>query len=77
MSETATIRVPREIRDLLAELAREHGVSVSALLTEFARRSERALSLQSEVEATRADVASGAARAEQRLWEATNGDGID
>jgi hypothetical protein len=41
MSATATIRVPRETRDLLAARAEERGISLSSLLTEFARRDER------------------------------------
>jgi antitoxin MazE7 len=77
MTATATIRVPRETRDRLAARARERGVSLSALLTEFARRAERAEALRSEREATRADMADPEARAEYRLWEATLGDGID
>jgi len=74
---TATIRVPRETRDSLAARARERGVSLSSLLTEFAQRAERASALRSEREATRADIADPAAQAEYRLWEATVGDGID
>jgi post-segregation antitoxin (ccd killing protein) len=75
-SETATIRVPRDTRDRLAARARERGVSLSALLTEFAERAERADAYRSEREATRADAANPAALAEERLWEATLGDGI-
>jgi len=74
---TATIRVPRETRDSLAARARERGVSLSSLLTEFARRAERAEALRSEREATRAEAGDPAAEAEYRLWEATLGDGID
>lgn len=77
MSATATIRVPRETRDRLAARARERGVSLSSLLTDFAQRADRAEALRSEREATRADMASPEARAEYGLWEATVGDGID
>ncbi len=77
MSTTATIRVPRETRDLLAARARERGVSLSSLLTEFARRAERADALRSEREATRAEVGDPRAIAESELWEATLGDGLD
>ena len=77
MTVTATIRVSRETRDSLAARARERGVSLSSLLTEFARRAERAEALRSEREATRADMAAPEARAEYGLWEATVGDGID
>ncbi|HET7054159.1 MAG TPA: hypothetical protein VFI09_09640 [Solirubrobacterales bacterium] len=77
MSATATIRVPQETRDSLAARARERGVSLSSLLTEFARRAERAEALRSEREATRADMADPEAQTEYRLWEATVSDGID
>lgn len=77
MSATATIRVPRETRDRLAARAREHGISLAALLTEFARRADRASALRSEREATRADMGDPEARAEYDLWEATVGDGVD
>jgi len=77
VTATATIRVPRETRDSLAARARERGVSLSSLLSEFARRAERAEALRSEREATRSDLADHRARAEYGLWEATVGDGID
>ncbi len=77
MTVTATIRVPRETRDSLAARARERGVSLSSLLTEFARRAERAEALRSEREATRAEAGDPEALAEYRLWEATLGDGVD
>ena len=77
MSATATIRVPRETRDRLAARARERGVSLSALLTEFARRAERAEALRSERAATRAEAANPEALAEIGLWEATLDDGVD
>jgi len=77
MAATATIRVPRETRDRLAARARERGVSLASLLTEFARRAERAEALRSEREATRAEADDPTASAEIELWEATLGDGID
>lgn len=76
MTATATIRVPRETRDLLAARAREQGVSLSSLLTELARRAERTDAYRSEREATRAEAGDPEALAEARLWEATLGDGI-
>jgi hypothetical protein len=76
MTATATIRVPRETRDLLAANARRRGVSLSSLLTEFARRSERAEALRSEREASRADAARPDIAAEEREWEAVLGDGV-
>jgi hypothetical protein len=75
-SETATIRVPRDTRDRLAARARERGVSVASLLTEFARRAERADALRSERETTHAEVERDSP-AEERLWESVLGDGID
>jgi hypothetical protein len=77
MAVTATIRVPRETRDLLAARARRRGVSLSSLLTELARRIERADAFRSEREASRADAGRRDAAAEEREWEAVLGDGID
>lgn len=76
MAATATIRVSRETRDLLAAYAQERGLSLSALLTEFARRAERVDALRSEREATRLDAAGGDVAAEEREWEAVLGDGL-
>jgi hypothetical protein len=77
MSATATIRVPRETRDRLAAYAQERGLSLSSLLSEFARRAERIDAFKSEREATRADGASGESTDEEREWEAVLGDGLD
>lgn len=67
MTVTATIRVPRETRDRLAARARERGVSLSSLLTEFARRAERLDALRSERQATRADAGNPDLTAEERI----------
>jgi hypothetical protein len=75
-TETATIRVPRETRDRLAEQARSRGVSLSSLLTEFARRAERAEALRSEREAGRAEAGDSDALADRDLWDAALGDGL-
>jgi hypothetical protein len=77
MAVTATIRVPRETRDLLAARARRRGVSLSSLLTELARRIDQAEALRSEREASRADAGGRDVAAEEREWETTLGDGID
>jgi hypothetical protein len=77
VTPTVTIRVPRETRDSLATRARERGVSLSSLLTEFARRADRASALRSEREATRAEADDPTALDEIGLWEATLGDGLD
>lgn len=74
---TATIRVTRETRDILAREAKERGVSLSALLAHLARDVDRDAVFRSEREATRADVSNRDAVEEMREWEATLGDGID
>lgn len=76
MNATATIRVPRETRDRLAAYAEDKGVSLSSLLTEFARRAERAEAFRTEREATRLDLAAEDLAAEEREWEAVLGDGL-
>jgi hypothetical protein len=76
-AETATIRVRRETRDLLAEQARKRGVSLASMLAEFAREAERESVLRSEREAARADAGQRAASSEERDWDAALGDGID
>lgn len=77
MSETATIRVTRETRDLLADQARRRGVSLASMLAELARDIAREAMLRSEREASRADAANREVAAEERAWEPTLGDGID
>jgi len=76
-TETATIRVARDTRDLLAEQARARGVSLATLLTQMAREQELEAIFESERQATRADSQNPAALEEQGLWEATLEDGID
>ena len=73
---TTTIRVPVKTRDRLAAQARGRGISLAALLTELAARTEREAIFRAEREATRADSAADAARDEDRDWEDTLGDGI-
>lgn len=75
-SETATIRVPRETRDLLAQRARERGMSLSAMLTEFAHSATREAIFAAERDASLADASNPTAVAEQRGWEGTLGDGV-
>lgn len=76
-AETATIRVSRETRDLLAEQARKRGVSLSAMLADLARGAARHALVRSERDASRADASDAGARAEERAWEATLDDGVD
>jgi hypothetical protein len=51
-------------------------VSLANLLTELAVNAERDDAYQSERKATQADAGNPAALAEERIWEATLGDGI-
>ena len=76
-AQTATIRVAREIRDLLAQQARERGISLSAMLAEFARGGARDAILRSEREASRADADDFNTAAEERDWEVALRDGFD
>lgn len=76
-TETATIRVPRTTRDRLTRRARERGVSVSSLLTEYAEALTRETIYRSEREATRADARNPEVAAEEREWEDVVADGID
>ena len=76
-AETATIRVSRETRDLLAEQARERGTSVSALLADVARNMLREAIFHSEREASRLDARNARVKAEERDWESTVADGLD
>jgi hypothetical protein len=74
--ETATIRVTRETRDLLADQAQERGMSLSAMLTELARDVAREAVFRSERDAAHADASSRDALREEREWEAALGDGV-
>jgi hypothetical protein len=75
--DTATIRVARSTRDLLAEQARARGMSLAALMAEIARQQEIETIFESERQARLAEVGDPEAEAEMRLWEATLEDGID
>jgi hypothetical protein len=74
--DTATIRVSRGTRDLLAGEARERGVSLAALLAEIAHQRERDAIWRSERQATLVDAENPDAVAEQRLWEVSLEDGL-
>lgn len=74
---TATIRVSRETRDLLAEQARERGVSISSMLAEMARQVRREAIFRAERAAVLQDAASAEMKAEDEDWEETLTDGID
>jgi predicted DNA-binding protein len=78
-SLTATIRIPKETRDRLAVLAKERGVSLSVLLTEWAQGASTEAELEeffrSEREATRIEAENPELLVDDWLWEATPGDG--
>jgi hypothetical protein len=74
--DTATIRVTRETRDLLAAQARERGVSLSAMLTELARDVAREAVFRSEREAAGIDAQRRDVSREERAWESALGDGV-
>ncbi len=76
-TETATIRVARDTRDLLAEQARDRGMSLATMLAEIAHEQELEEIFESERRAIRAEAQNPAALEEMRLWEATLEDGID
>jgi hypothetical protein len=75
--KTATIRVTRATRDLLAAQARERGVSLAALLAEIAEERRREAIWRSERDASRIDARNRDAQAELREWESTLEDGLD
>lgn len=75
-SETSTIRVTRQTRDLLAEQAREQGVSLAALLAQIADDRRREGLWRSEREASRLDAQNLSTQLEDRDWEATLDDGF-
>lgn len=75
-TNTSTIRVSRATRDILAEQARERGVSLAALVGEIAEDRQREAIWRSEREATRIDERNSDAQAELQAWEDTLGDGL-
>lgn len=76
-SQTSTIRVTRATRDLLADQARERGVSLAALLAEIADERRREAVWRSEREACRIDSQNPDAQREFGEWESTLEDGLD
>jgi hypothetical protein len=75
-TKTATIRVTRQTRDLLAEQAQARGISLSAMLAELARSAEREAIYRAERVASRADAGDLAVSAEEHDWEAALDDGV-
>lgn len=76
-TDTTTIRVARETRDLLASQAESRGLSLSAMLAQVARREERQALFAAEREAAAADRRNRDASAEEDLWSSSLGDGIE
>jgi hypothetical protein len=76
-AETATIRVTRRTRDLLAGQALERGISLALLLAEVAREQEMEAIWSSEREAGRLDARSPAVTAEDHAWETVLADGLE
>lgn len=66
----------RATRDLLAEQARDRGVSLAALLAEIADERRREGIWRSERDASRIDAGNSDAQAELREWDATLDDGV-
>ena len=73
-TQTTTIRVPIQTRDRLAAQARERGMSIAALLTELAARSEHEAIFRAERVATIAEA--NTVLDEDRDWDHTVDDGI-
>jgi hypothetical protein len=76
-TETATIRVTRATRDLLAKQARSQGTSLAALLADVAREREARSIWDSERAASRIDAENPDVGAEDLAWEASLADGLD
>jgi len=76
-TSTTTIRVTVETRDLLAEQARQRGLSLSSLLARLAQKEVRDSIFDSEREASRIDASRSEAADELMDWEATTTDGIE
>lgn len=76
-SQTATIRVSRPTRDLLAAQARQRGLSVAALLAKIAREQQTAAMWESERQAARIDATNPEAKTEEQDWDAVASDGVE
>lgn len=76
VATTSTIRVSRATHDILAEQARERGVSLAALVGEIAEDRRREAMCRSEREATRIDERNSDAQVELHDWEDALDDGL-
>ncbi|BBZ56977.1 MULTISPECIES: hypothetical protein [Mycolicibacterium] len=73
---TTTIRVPVATRDRLNARARDHGISVVALLDEWANRAEREDAFAAERAATVAEATNEAVIEEDQDWGQTDTDDL-
>lgn len=76
-TQTTTIRVPVETRDRLNAQAQHRGISIAALINEWAAREEREAAFTAERAATRAESTNPDILAEDNDWGETDTDGID
>jgi hypothetical protein len=75
-TDTATIRVARSTRDLLATQAKDRGVSLASLLAEIASERQTAAIWHSERAASRADSENPDVADEDLAWETVLVDGF-
>ena len=79
LSETTTLRVPRELRDEIARLAEQRGTTMLGIVTEAVSRLERDewwLSVRSALDGLDAEQAASY-QAEQAGFDAAMTDGLD
>lgn len=77
IAPTATIRVPKQTRDDLAQIAANQGISISRLLTEFASREHIHAIFAAERAATKKDLSDPSTAAEYALWDQASSDDHD
>lgn len=68
--------MPEATRDLLAQQARERGISVSSMVTEIARQARRDAIFRAEREAVLRDADAADVESEEQDWEETLTDGV-
>ncbi|MBZ4521878.1 antitoxin [Mycobacterium avium] len=76
-TDTTTIRVPVSTRDRLVAHARQRGISIAALLEEYADQAERKAALEAERVTTLADAEKSEVHDEELDWDDTAGDGVE
>lgn len=75
-AKTSTIRVSSATRDILADQARERGISLAAFVGEIAEERRREAIWRSERDAARIDERNADAQGELQDWEDTLEDGL-